>query len=127
MAKVAGADVPTRTSAHKVSLGHDIDDIVRKLVHVLGVKIVGAIVKKDVRTIQRWQGRKSTVNMNDERLLRDAFQIYSILAEQDGDHTIRAWFMGMNPTLDDRSPIELLIEGRARHVVAAARSFASGG
>ncbi|AYF98118.1 hypothetical protein D7I47_07530 [Protaetiibacter intestinalis] len=86
---------------------------------------MAAIVAKDVRTVERWLAQKNlSVGMNAERILRDTFQIYEILAENDSDHTVRAWFLGMNPALGDRAPIELLVEGRARAVVAAARSFA---
>jgi hypothetical protein len=45
----------------------------------------------------------------------------------ESDHTIRAWFMGTNPQLDDESPLEAVREGRNREVLAAARAFVTGG
>lgn len=128
MARLIDSSTPTRTTAHKNSIGEEVPNIVRKLVSVIGAPAVADIVKKDVRTVQRWAGAKPTrIGFDDEKVLRDIYQVYAILADGDGDHTIRAWFLGMNPLLDDRSPIEVLVEGKARHVVAAARSYASGG
>lgn len=38
----------------------------------------------------------------------------------------RAWMPGMNPQLDDDSPIEAMAEGRFKEAMAAARSFQRG-
>jgi hypothetical protein len=46
---------------------------------------------------------------------------------RESDHTIRAWFIGMNPQLDDESPIEAVLSGRHKEVLAAARAFLAGG
>lgn len=40
---------------------------------------------------------------------------------------IRAWFVGMNPQLDDDSPAEAIHGGRLKEAMAAARAFAAGG
>ena len=118
---------PTRSTAHARSIGDEIDDILRTLVQVLGKKVVAAIVNRDLRTIQRWQsGKGSAIGADEQRILRDVFQIYTIIAAVDGDHTVRAWFLGMNPVLDDRSPVEVIVDGRARAAVAAARAFVNG-
>ncbi|WP_307482343.1 hypothetical protein [Microbacterium trichothecenolyticum] len=92
----------------------------------LGKKAVAAIFGKDVRTIDRWLKSPTRLDMDNERLLRDSFQIYSLIEEADDAHVARAWFLGMNPNLGDHSPIEVLAEGRAREVVAAARVFVNG-
>jgi negative regulator of replication initiation len=118
---------PTRTTAHSQSIGEELDNVLRTLVQVLGKKVVAAVVKKDVRTVQRWTTSGSaSAGIEEQRILRDMFQIYSMLSEFDGDHTIRAWFLGMNPALNDHSPVDVLIEGRSRAVVAAARSYVNG-
>lgn len=124
MVKVSSA--PTRSTSHGRSIGNEIGDIIRTLSQAIGKKAVAAIVQKDVRTVERWLAAKSaSVGAETERILRDTFQIYRVLSDAgDSDYTIRAWFLGMNPLLNDHSPIELLIEGRARAVIAAARSFA---
>ena len=117
---------PTRTSSHNRSIGNGVDDILRTLVNGLGKKAVAAIFKKDVRTIDRWLKSTAGLGMDNERLLRDSFQIFSLVEEADDAHVARAWFLGMNPNLRDHSPIEVLAEGRAREVVAAARVFVNG-
>jgi uncharacterized protein (DUF2384 family) len=118
---------PTRTTAHSKSIGDGLDDILRTLVLVLGKKVVADIVKKDVRTVQRWQsGKGAAVGVENERILRDVFQIYTLISTVDSDATARAWFLGMNPLLDDHSPVDVLIEGQARSAVAAARAFVNG-
>jgi hypothetical protein len=125
-ATVPGAKSPTRTSAHTQSIGAARDDVLRVLVGGLGKKAVAAVFQKDVRTIERWLKSTSSLSMENERLLRDTYQIYAMLVEADDAYVARAWFIGMNPALADRSPIDMLAEGRAREVVAAARVFVSG-
>ena len=60
--------------------------------------------------------------------LRAAFQIAELLIQSESPQTVRAWFMGMNPQLDDRSPaLVLAAEGndqvQVRDVLHAARAF----
>jgi hypothetical protein len=45
------------------------------------------------------------------------------LLATDSPAVVRAWFMGMNPQLDDENPAEVLAEGRSREVMAAARAY----
>lgn len=117
---------PTRTSSHKKSIGDGCDDILRTLVAALGKNAVATIFRKDVRTIERWLASPLPLGIDRERLLRDTYQIFTLIEEVDDAHVARAWFLGMNPNLDDHSPLEVLAAGRAREVVAAARSFANG-
>lgn len=52
-------------------------------------------------------------------------------AAADGPKVARAWFQGLNPQLDDRSPARLLREGDLDEtgpaVLGAARAFLAGG
>jgi len=50
-----------------------------------------------------------------------------VLRGTESDHTIRAWFIGMNPQLDDVSPAEAISAGKYREVIVAARAFLAGG
>ena len=115
-----------RTSAHADALQINPQDLSERLARILGRHVLAVIVKKDVRTIQRWVAG-GPVSGSDEKRLRDAYQVYSLLSTVEGDHTIRAWFVGMNPQLEDEAPAEALGEGRARDVMAAARAFVNGG
>lgn len=117
-----------RTSAHVQSLGVSPEDIVRRLALVLGRNLLALIVGRTVRTVDRWlKNDDLRLEPADERTVRDTFQVYSLLRSVEGDHTIRAWFMGMNPQLEESSPAEALAEGRFREVMAAAKAFATGG
>ena len=62
-----------------------------------------------------------------EKRLRAAYQVFRLLEGCEAFPTIRAWFMGMNPQLDDLSPTEAIANDQYRDVMSAARTFASGG
>jgi hypothetical protein len=65
----------------------------------------------------------------DEQRLRLAHQIASLIAEKDNPGVVQAWFQGLNPQLDDRSPARLLRDGElddaGPKVLTAARAFAA--
>ncbi len=54
-----------------------------------------------------------------------------LAAEKDSPAVVKAWFQGLNPQLEDRSPDRLLREGDLDEVgtlvLRAARSFAATG
>jgi hypothetical protein len=57
--------------------------------------------------------------------------IAKMLAQTDPPSVVQAWFQGLNPLLDDRSPARLLREGESEdagpQVIAAARAFLATG
>ncbi|MGV8882054.1 MAG: hypothetical protein ACOH19_07850 [Rhodoglobus sp.] len=120
--------IPTaRTTAHNDAVQVSAQDISSELARVLGRQLLGIIVDKGARTIQRWIAGEHSPGPEEERRLRDAFQVYRTIATVEGDHTIRAWFMGMNPQLDDDAPADALAANRAKDVMSAARAFVNGG
>jgi hypothetical protein len=100
-----------------------IESIVKFLVDLLGTKLTSYLVRVDVSTISRWASGAVTPPLEAERKLRGAYQAARLLLASDADHTVRAWFIGMNPQLDDDSPADLIAEGNTKAVMAAARSF----
>lgn len=118
---------PRQRSAHARSVSSDQNDALRALVAALGKHATAAIFQKDVRTIERWLKPGSKLKVDDERRLRDAFQVFSLIEEVDDAHVARAWFIGMNPQLNDDSPIEQLAADNARAVLAAARAYVNAG
>lgn len=60
-----------------------------------------------------------------------ALQIAVFMAEHDTPSVAQAWFQGLNPQLDDRSPARLLrdedLDEIGPEVLAAARVFVVGG
>ena len=107
--------------AHAVELG--ISDIAAALQTQLGQALLGVIVNKTERTLTRWTKAAVRPPHASEQLLRDTFQVVELLTSAESADVARAWFMGMNPQLDDESPAEALSTGRARDVMAAARAF----
>jgi hypothetical protein len=54
--------------------------------------------------------------------LQNALHVVELLRSQKDDETIRSWFRGMNPDLDDGSPA-LVIRDQPEGVNQAARAF----
>ena len=118
---------PRQRSAHGRAVSSDQNEALRALVAALGKYPVAAIFGKETRTIERWLKPGVRMKVEDERRLRDAFQVFSRIEEADDAYVARAWFIGMNPELGDDSPVEQLAAGNARSVLAAARSYVNAG
>jgi hypothetical protein len=114
---------PRQRSDHERAVSSDQNEVLSALVAALGKYPVAAIFGKDARTIERWLKPGVRMKVEDERRLHDAFQVFSLIEEPDRADVARAWFIGMNPQLDDDSPVEQLAAGNARAVLAAARSY----
>ncbi|WP_125615749.1 hypothetical protein [Specibacter cremeus] len=102
-------------------------DIVRYLFDNLGPAMTAALARKSVQSVRRYADGSVSMPDATEKAMRDAHFIFRYLAQVDSPHTVRAWFMGMNPQLDDLSPLEVLIDGRHSDVLAAAKAFVTGG
>ena len=117
-------------AAHRAAMAASFADVVRELAETLGKKLTAYIAGvKDTRGIDRWIAGAEPYNGADERL-RLAYVVALTLREGDHPRVVQAWFTGLNPELDDRSPIRLLAEGtedEARAVLGAARAFRAGG
>jgi len=81
------------------------------------------------KTVARW-ARGETANLRTENAtrLRVAYEIVRLLQHaRESPETIQAWFLGMNPVLDDVSPARALHDGNYKGVRAAACAFAAEG
>jgi len=97
------------------------DGLYRLLTGRLTAYITGV---KDARTVSRWaSGEITDVRIESERRLRAAYEIMALLSRFDGQGTVRAWFIGMNPTLGDDSPADAIHDGRFQEAMSAARNF----
>lgn len=117
------------TDAHRATVESSVADIAAFLQDALGQKLVAFMVGvDDPKTIGRWAGEKSAPQDTEvERKLRDAYQIFRLLLAKESPYTVRAWFVGLNPQLDDEPPATAIREGRTRDVLVAARAFLAGG
>lgn len=80
------------------------------------------------KTVARWARGQEPHPSNLARV-RNAFQIATLLELATSRQTVRSWFMGMNPSLDDRAPALVLADepGEAPSVMRAARAFLAHG
>lgn len=116
-----------RAAAHRRAVSSDVPALTRALQEHLGQSLLAVIVKTQPRTISRWIAGTSRPPAAKERVLRDVSQVFDLITTVDTPRVARAWFMGMNPQLDDVSPAEVLADGDARAVMAAARAYVAGG
>lgn len=119
----------TPAELHSRAVRVSISDAANLLQDLLSQRITAFITGKDSKTIARWVNGESTEirDQETERRLRTAYEIALLLLVHDSPQTVKAWFISMNPQLDDLSPSEVLRDGELRDVVAAARAFVVGG
>lgn len=106
-------------------------EIAKDLQETLTQRLVAYVVGlSDGRDIGRYVRRERTPHPSTAGKLRDLYYVVNLLRAQEDNQTIQAWFTGMNPELDDRSPATLLresFEENKTRVVTAARKFLSAG
>ena len=118
--------------AHAHSVRVPVPALVRELRELLGARLVAYVADvKETRAVHEWADDGRTPNAATVRRLRVALQVALAIAEVDGHEVAQAWFQGLNPQLDDRSPARLLREGDLDEVgpavIAASRAFLVGG
>lgn len=114
--------------AHRTAVQATIQDVVRYLQEVLGQKLTAHIAGvSDARTVGRWASGERSPRAEHEQRLRCAYQIFQLLLDEEAPPTIRAWFLGLNPQLDDESPAESVRKDMFRETLVAARAFLAGG
>jgi hypothetical protein len=114
--------------AHERAVSFEIKDVARYLQEALGQKLVAYMAAvSDPKRVGRWAQGTQAPRDEAERRLRAAFQIFHLLLAEESPHVIRAWFIGMNPQLDDDSPAEVIRDGRLKDALAAAKAFVAGG
>lgn len=116
------------TQAHRLATKVPFDEAARELQDLLSRRVTAYVAGvSNARTVTRWsQGNVEKPRPDNERQLRAAYEIAKLLLQGDSAQTVRAWFLGMNPQLDDMSPAQALHEGRLREVHRAARAFVVG-
>ncbi|HEY1457870.1 MAG TPA: hypothetical protein VGF15_05075 [Solirubrobacteraceae bacterium] len=117
------------TETHRTTVESSIADIAAFLQDALGQKLVAFMIGvDDPKTVGRWaSGKRMPKDLEVERKLRNAHQIFRLLLTKESPHTVRAWFVGLNPQLDDESPAVAVRDGRTRDVLVAAKAFLAGG
>lgn len=107
----------------------EIHEIVAKLRDLLGAQLVAYLGKvQETRAVRQWADASRKVSASTDAKLRLAYQAASLIASRNSHTVTQAWFMGMNPQLDDDSPARLIREGKINQVgpdiMSAAKAFA---
>jgi hypothetical protein len=108
-------------------------ELVTELRDLLGAKLVAYLGRvKETRAVRQWaEGTRAIANPVDVDRLRVAYRAAAMITARDSKQVAQAWFQGLNPLLDDRSPARLLREGEldevGPQVLTAARQFAAVG
>lgn len=84
----------------------------------------------EARAVRQWSHGQREPRPDVPEKLRTALRAALMLAEADGPDVARAWFQGLNPQLEERSPARLLreqdVEQAGPEVLGAARAFVGG-
>jgi hypothetical protein len=108
-------------------------ELVTALRDLLGAKLVAYLGRvKETRAVRQWaDGTRSIGNPVDVDRLRVAYRAAAVITARNSKEVAQAWFQGLNPLLDDRSPARLLRDGDLEEVgpqvLTAARQFAAVG
>jgi hypothetical protein len=124
--------LPRPDLAHAQAMRAAFPEVAAGLRELLGARLTAYLGSvKETRAVRQWADGERLPAEGVQRRLRLAWQVALMVAEADGPEIAGAWFQGLNPQLDDRSPARLLREGEldevGREVVAAARAFLVGG
>ena len=114
--------------AHQRAVRAAFPQVAGDLREILGAKLtayLGGV--KETRAVNEWADGTREPGAETQRRLRLALQVAIVIADADGAEVAHAWFVGLNPQLDDRSPARLLRKGDLDEVgpavIAAERAF----
>jgi hypothetical protein len=116
------------TQLHEQTIRLDIHEVVRRLNGHLGATLVATLAgARDRKLPYRW-AQSDGPTPKDEAITRlhAAHAICKALADAENEYVVRAWFIGVNPRLDDCQPVIALREGRIGQTMAAAKAFIDG-
>jgi len=119
-------------AAHTHAMRASFREVAGELRELLGARLVAYLGGvRETRAVHQWvdEGRQPSAEV--QQRLRLALQVALPIAEADSKEIAQAWFQGLNPQLDDRSPARMLRDGDFEEagpaVIAAARAFLVGG
>jgi hypothetical protein len=103
-------------------------DVAAELRELLGARLVAYLGGvRETRAVHEWADESRQPSAEVQQRLRLALQVALPIAEADGTEVAQAWFQGLNPELEDRSPARMLRDGEIEEagpaVIAAVRAF----
>ena len=119
--------------AHRRAVALPTGQVVQELILLLGDQLVAQLAGvQDPRSVRDWASDRHGVRAEVERRLRFALYIGELLGQDDARDVVKAWFQGLNPALEDHSPLDVLRDNSTnvgdaeRRVLGAAREFMFG-
>jgi hypothetical protein len=113
--------------AHQRAIRASVAEVAAVLQELFGQKVTATIAGvQDSRAIGKWSRGERTPHPDAERTLRETLRIADFLLQEEPPEVVRAWFVGLNPMLDDRPPA-LVVGEDPGQVMRAARSFLATG
>jgi len=100
---------------------------------LLGPRLVAYVCGvTETRAVREWaKGERTPKDPATEEKARLMVRVAAFIADHDSRGVAQAWFQGLNPQLEDRSPARLLREGQVSavgpEIIQAARAFVVGG
>lgn len=116
------------TELHEETVRIDIHEMVRRLLNHLGPTPVALLSgAKDRKVAHGWaKAGGPTPRDEAQRRLQMGHRIWVLIASAENEHVARAWFIGSNPRLGERSPLIALREGDIVQAWDAAMAFVDG-
>ena len=79
--------------------------VVQQLSGLLGAKLVAYLSGvRETNAVRQWGNGVSNAQAPIPQRLRLALQVAMLIAQHDSPRVVQAWFQGLNPQLEDRSP-----------------------
>lgn len=127
---MANAATPDFGSYERVTR-MDAAAVAQQLEELLGAKLVAYMAGvTEARAVRQWGRGEREPRAEVTARLRIALRVALMIAAIDGPGVAQAWFQGLNPQLDERSPARLLREGNLEEVgpdvLGAAQAFVAG-
>lgn len=121
---VAGVTTDTER-AHRAAVTASVPELAATLQEVLSRRVTAYLAGiQDGKTITRWVHGESVIrDPETEQRVRTAYEIVTLLQASENPETIRAWFISLEPRLNDRLPMEVIREGELKDALYAARAF----
>lgn len=113
--------------AHEQTVRSTVAGMAAHLQAIFGRRLTAAMLGiTDPKAVGRYATGSQKPQADVERSLRAIYQITVLIGQVESDQAIRAWFLGMNPHLDDRAPARL-VRSEPEQVMQAARLFVASG
>ncbi|GGS08645.1 MULTISPECIES: XRE family transcriptional regulator [Streptomyces] len=120
-------ETSAETCAHRDTTERTIADIARFLQDNFSQRVTAHVAGiEDAKQVGKWCRGINAPRYEAEVRLRTAYQIFKLIENGENPHTARAWMIGMNPQLEDESPLQAIADGQFKDVMAAARSYLQG-